>query len=119
MLQFVGESGRGEIFGADGKTVVPPFTLPTQSAIELPGGWYRLRVIQPRQLSEEYELFIEQGQHRTFTVGSNDRQLWEPMPIEGTVAGDFGVLEIACEGTPPDIWLWNAKIGNPPPLPRP
>jgi tRNA A-37 threonylcarbamoyl transferase component Bud32 len=100
-LQVDGGSGRGEIFGADGKLAVPAFTLPTQTPIELPGGWYRLRVIRPGLLSEDYELFIEQGQRRTFTVGSNDRQLWEPMPIEGTVAGDFGVLHIACEPGPP------------------
>jgi hypothetical protein len=99
-LKFEGESGRGEILGAGGKPAVPPFTLPTQTPIELPGGWYSLRVIQPGRLSEEYELFIEQGQQRTFTVGSKDRQLWEPMPIKGTVVGDFGLLHITSEPGP-------------------
>jgi hypothetical protein len=93
-LLVEGGAGRGEILGAGGKPPVPPFRLPTESPVELPGGWYRLRVIQPDRLSEEYELFIEQGQHRTFTVGSNDRQLWEPMPISWTFAGDFGLLHI-------------------------
>jgi tRNA A-37 threonylcarbamoyl transferase component Bud32 len=100
-LQVKGGPARGEIFDADGKPVVPPFTLPTQAQIALLGGWYRLRVTQPGRLSEEYELFIEQGQHRTFTVGNNDRQLWEPMPIKGTIVGDVGVLHIASEPGPP------------------
>jgi hypothetical protein len=104
-LLVEGGLGRGEIRGKDGKLAVPPFTLPTQAPIELPGGWYSLRVIQSDRLSEDYELFIEQGQHRTFTVGCNDRELWEPMPIKGTVAGDFGLLHIAPEpGPKKDPW---------------
>jgi tRNA A-37 threonylcarbamoyl transferase component Bud32 len=100
-LLVEGAAARGEILGSDGKPVMPPFTLPTQAPLDLPGGWYRLRVIRPGLLSEEYELFIEQGQQRTFTVGSNDRQLWEPMPLKDIVAGDFGVLHIATEPGPP------------------
>src|SRR5262249_3051271 len=96
-LQCEGEKARAEIFGADGKHAVPPFRLPTLAPIELPRGWYRLRVIQPGQLSEEYELLIEEGRERTFTVGCNDRQLWEPMPIKETLVGDFGLLKISAE----------------------
>jgi tRNA A-37 threonylcarbamoyl transferase component Bud32 len=102
-LKIEGSPARGEVLSRDdrdrkvGKPSMPPFTLPTESPLELPGGWHRLRVIRPGLLSEEYELFIEQGQHRTFTVGSNDRQLWEPTPIKGAVAGDFGILRLATE----------------------
>jgi tRNA A-37 threonylcarbamoyl transferase component Bud32 len=93
-----GTAARGEIFfglGPDGKQVVPPFFLPTQTALELPRGWYRLRVEQPGRLSEEYQLLVEEGRHRTFTVGFNDRQLWEPRPAAGLAVGNFGMVEVA------------------------
>jgi hypothetical protein len=96
-LQFEGGTARAELFGADGKPAVPPFTLPMLAPLELPRGWYRLRVTQPGLLSEEYELLIEEGRQRTFTVGSNDRQLWEPIPRKGVAAGDFGLLTITTE----------------------
>jgi hypothetical protein len=112
-LKLEGPAGRGEIRGADGNPAVPPFTLPTQSPLELPGGWYRLRVIRPGLLSEEYELFIEQGQQRTFTVGSNDREVWEPMPIKGTIAGDFGVLHLASEEGPQGDAVLIKRLGKP------
>ena len=51
--------------------------------IVLPGGWYRLRVAVPGRLSENYQLLVEQGRHRTITIGCNDRQLWEPRPTAG------------------------------------
>jgi hypothetical protein len=104
-LQFEDGLARGEIVGADGKPAVPPFTLPSLAPIELPGGWYRLRVTQPGRLSEDYELLIEQGRQRTFTVGCNDRQLWEPTPmpkfafetekLSGIVPVDGGALHIS------------------------
>src|SRR5262249_18029220 len=96
-----GAKARAEIFGADGKPAVPSFLLPTPAPIELPCGWYKLRVIQPGLLSEEYQLLIEEGRQRTFTVGCNDRQLWEPMPIKATVVGDFGLLKITSVPEPP------------------
>src|SRR5262249_21326061 len=48
----------------------------------------------PGQLSEEYQLLVEQGRHRTITVGCNDRQLLEPRPAAGVAAGDFGMVEV-------------------------
>jgi hypothetical protein len=96
-LQFEGGTARAELFGADGKPAVPPFTLPMLAPLELPRGWYRLRITRPGLLSEEYELLIEEGRQRTFTVGMNDRQLWEPIPRKGVAAGDFGLLTITTE----------------------
>src|SRR5262249_11947324 len=102
-LQIEGGTARAEIFGADGKHAVPPFVFPSLTPIELPPAWYRLRVIQPARLTEEYQLLIKEGRQRTVTVGSNDRQLWEPMPIKETLVGDFGLLKIsAVPGKPAD-----------------
>jgi tRNA A-37 threonylcarbamoyl transferase component Bud32 len=112
-LQLEGGLARGEILDADGKPAVPPFTLPSLAPIELTGGSYRLRVTQPGRLSEDYELFVEQGQHYTFTVGCNDRQLWEPTPmpennwefekLSGVVPVESGALHISSEC--PDRWF--------------
>jgi hypothetical protein len=121
-LQLDGGSARGEILDADGKPAVPPFTLPMQAPLELPGGMYRLRVIQPGRLSEDYELLVEQGQHYTFTVGCNDRQLWEPTPmpnytwetehLTGIVPVESGALHISSEGRPREMGLEHVVFGH-------
>src|SRR5262249_21242809 len=90
-----GPVGRAEVFDAEGRRLVlPPFTVPREDPITLPGGWYRLRVAVPGRLSEDYDLLVEEGRHRTVTVGCNDRQLLEPRPAAGVAVGDFGMVEV-------------------------
>src|SRR6516164_997384 len=89
-----GPAGRAEVFDAEGRLLLPPFTVPREDPIALPCGWYRLRVTVPGQLSEDYQLLVEEGRHRTITVGCNDRQLLEPRPAAGVAVGDFGMVEV-------------------------
>jgi outer membrane protein assembly factor BamB len=79
-----------EVLDAEGRTVIPAFTAPTRQPVALPGGLYRLRLSGPRQLSETYELLVEQGQQHSYGVGLRDRQLWEPVKV----AKGFEVVDV-------------------------
>jgi hypothetical protein len=106
-----GPAARAEVFDAGGNLVLPPFTVPTEEPLTLPGGWYRLRLVAPGRLSEDYQILVEEGRQRTVTVGANDRALWEPLPTSHCDLvefgpGDTGLVELVAhrpKGQPPDL----------------
>jgi hypothetical protein len=85
---------RAEVLEAEGEDpVVPSFTIPRSEPLTLPAGWYRLRVSAPGQLSETYQVLVEKGVKRHFTIGANDRQLWEPVEVSKGSDSSLEVLE--------------------------
>jgi hypothetical protein len=88
-----GPAARAEMFDAEGNLVLLPFTVPTEQPLALPGGWYRLTLKAPGRLSENYQILVEEGRQRTFTVGANDRALREPLPTSACVVVQFGARD--------------------------
>jgi tRNA A-37 threonylcarbamoyl transferase component Bud32/outer membrane protein assembly factor BamB len=79
-----------EVLDAHDQAVIPPFTAPTRLPVSLPGGLHRLRVSGPRQMSETFQLLVEQGERQELEVGLGSRQLWEPIELEKS----FDVVDV-------------------------
>jgi outer membrane protein assembly factor BamB len=76
-----GPALEAEVFDANDELVIPPFTVPTRQPVSLPGGLYRVRLSAPGQLSETYQMLVEQGLQSRYEVGLGARQLWEPLDV--------------------------------------
>jgi hypothetical protein len=86
--------------------LLPPFTVPTATPVTLPAGWQRLRLIVPEQLSENYQVFVEEGRQRLFRIGVDDRRLWEPAPLRTAYWAGSTVLAPDLDGDGiPDLIL--------------
>jgi hypothetical protein len=95
-----GVSGRAELRDAAGELVLPAFRVPTEVPLAVAGGWYTLRVEVHGQLSENYQILVEQGRKRSFPVASNAEPRYKPVPYKGTVTPwTRGFLEILRENT--------------------
>jgi outer membrane protein assembly factor BamB/tRNA A-37 threonylcarbamoyl transferase component Bud32 len=70
-----------EVLDQQGEPVLPAFTVPARPPVALPGGAYRVRLSWPGRLSETYGLLVEQGLHRSFAVGPDDRRLGAPLAV--------------------------------------
>jgi serine/threonine protein kinase/outer membrane protein assembly factor BamB len=70
-----------EVLDPQDRAVLPAFTAPTRQPVTLPGGLYRLRLSGPRQLSETYQLLVEQGELHSFEVSPAARPLWDPIEV--------------------------------------
>jgi serine/threonine protein kinase/outer membrane protein assembly factor BamB len=76
----------GELYDASGRLAVPRFSLPNLQPLSLLAGEYRLHLAAPGRLDEDVLLSVDRGAHQGFTVGLEDRQLWEPIKLG---RGDF------------------------------
>ncbi len=91
-----------ELRDASGR-LLEPETLPMQAPKILPAGDYQVRVSDPGQLSETYEVELEPGRsdHR-FTVGLSDTWLLPPQPLEAT----WDVVDLGAEH---GVVLWSPE----------
>jgi tRNA A-37 threonylcarbamoyl transferase component Bud32/outer membrane protein assembly factor BamB len=79
-----------EVLDEQDRAVIPPFTAPTRQPVSLPGGQYRLRLSGPRQMSDTYQLLVEQGERQDLDAGLGSRQLWDPIDVEKS----FDVVDV-------------------------
>jgi tRNA A-37 threonylcarbamoyl transferase component Bud32 len=90
LLTTDGPALEAEILDANDEAVIPPFTVPTRQPLSLPGGLYRVRVSAPGQLSETYQMLVEQGLQSRYDVRLGERRLCEPLDV----SLGFDVLEM-------------------------
>jgi outer membrane protein assembly factor BamB len=70
-----------EVVDEQGRPVMDAFTVPTRQPVALPAGLYRMRFSAPGQLSETYQVLVEQGVLSEFGVALGERQLWPPLDV--------------------------------------
>jgi serine/threonine protein kinase/outer membrane protein assembly factor BamB len=81
LLTTDGQALDVELFDEHGQAVLPAFTAPTRQPVSVPAGLYDMRLSGPRQLSETYQLLVEQGATNSFEAALMGRPLWEPIAV--------------------------------------
>lgn len=107
-LTFKTQGGTLEvtIFDEQDLQVRPTFTAPNPTAEPLAAGSYRVRLSAPARVSETAQLLVEAGGKHEFTVGLDERVLWElNVPattrvdlLESAGRGDVVLLEPTQQG---------------------
>jgi outer membrane protein assembly factor BamB/tRNA A-37 threonylcarbamoyl transferase component Bud32 len=82
VLTTEGPGLEAEILDDTNEPAQPSFAVSAaRQSRSLKAGTYRLRLSAPGQLSETFQVLVEQGVQRSFAVNLGDRQLWEPLDI--------------------------------------
>lgn len=79
-----------ELLDDQGQSVLPPASVPTQQALELPAGDYTLRVSAPGRLSETMHVEIPRGKSLKHSLSLRDRALWPTIDVPRAVVAVAG-----------------------------
>jgi serine/threonine protein kinase/outer membrane protein assembly factor BamB len=93
----------GELIDEEGERATPRFTIPTEEPLSLPAGSYRLRVRGRGFLDDTYQVLLERGREKAFSIGLEDQRLWKPITVPSTfevvnLAGKSDVLLLSEKG---------------------
>jgi tRNA A-37 threonylcarbamoyl transferase component Bud32 len=130
LLTTDGPALEAEVLNANDELVMPPFTVPARQPLSLPGGLYRVRLSAPGQLSETYEMLVEQGLQSRYEVRLADRRLWDGLDVSlgfnvVELDGRADLIVMARDGlrrvngaTGKEVWTWRTDQPGPLGTPR-